>query len=75
MYIPNASLPDIAGGPLVQKIANLLQFTSASTRVVQQVAELAGIGLDLDIVLLVTRIALQDQDLMLGPAFLAYSIH
>lgn len=52
-----------------------MQLAPACTGIVEQVAELTRVRLDLDIVLLVTRVAFQDQDLVLGAALLTQGMH
>lgn len=73
--IPYAALPDIADGPLVEKVGDLLQLAPARAGIVEQVAELAGIWLDVGVVLLELWITLQDQDLVLGATALAHGVH
>lgn len=74
-HVPYPRLPDIAGGALVEKVADLLQLTPPRAGVVQQVAELARIGLDLHVVLVMSRVAVEHQDLVLRPAFLPDCVH
>jgi len=56
---------------LFQKCADLLQLVATRAGVVEQIAQLRGVGLDLLHGLLVFGIALEHQDLMLGSTFLA----
>jgi len=74
-YIPYASLPDVGRGALVQEVSHLLQLTPPCAGIVEQVAQLARVCLDIRIVFLELRIALQHQHLVLRAASLPCSIH
>ena len=74
-YIPISEIVDIVLCPLKQKVADFLKLAPAGAGIVEQVAQLTRVGLDLDIVLLVTRVAFQDQDLVLGAALLTQGMH
>lgn len=52
-----------------------MQLTPAGAGVIQKVAELAGVGLYVYIVLLKLGIALEDQHLVFGAAGLACGVH
>jgi hypothetical protein len=73
--IPYAVLPHISGSALIQKVAHFLQLAPSRTCIIQQVAQFARIRLDICIVLLELRIALQHQDLMLRTAGLPCGVH
>lgn len=73
--VPNAHSPDIAGRLLLQKGANLLNLGPPAGRVVEQIAQLAAVWLDVNCSLGGSRIALEHQDLMLRAAFLLYGVH
>lgn len=73
--IPNPSLPDITRSAFVQEITHLLQLASAGARIIKEVAQLAGIGLDLNVVFVMSRVAVEHQYLMLGPASLPNRVH
>lgn len=72
---PCANLPDVGGGALVQKVADLLQLAPAGARIVQQIAQLGRIGLDVGIVLGELGVALEHQHLMLRATGLPGGIH
>lgn len=73
--VPRANLPDVCRGALVEKVAHLLQLAPSRARIVQQVAQLRRIGLDLSIVLCELGIALEHQHLMLWPTRLPRGVH
>lgn len=73
--VPRANLPDVCRGALVEKVAHLLQLAPSRARIVQQVAQLRRIGLDLSIVLCEFGIALEHQHLMLWPTRLPRGVH
>lgn len=74
-HVPDAHSPDIAGRLLLQKSANLLDLGPSAGRVVEEIAQLAAVGLDINSSLCGSRIALEHQDLMLRAAFLLYGVH
>lgn len=73
--IPNAHAPDIGSRLLLEKGANLLDLGLAACGVEQEVAQLATVRLDIRSPLGGTRIALEHEHLVLGPAFLLYGVH
>lgn len=79
MYRSYPALVDVRGGALFQKTANLCEFLPATRGVVDEIAEFAAIRFGLTRrgcrVLGKLRIALEDQDLMFRPAFLAERVH
>lgn len=75
IYLPYPLVVDITGRLLLEKAANFLDFCAARLAVEQEVAQLARIGLHIDGALNGPRIALEDQDLVLGPAFLLKGVH
>ena len=73
--VPKFQPPHITSSSLLQEQAHFLELAPTCTRIVKQIAELAGIWLDFLDVLLKSWIAFEYQYLVLGPAFLAYSVH
>lgn len=73
--IPDAQAPDITGGPLLEEFADLLDLSLARGGVEEQVAQLGGVGLDIDGALGGSRVALEHQDLVLGATFLLDCMH
>lgn len=73
--IPDATAVDVTGRLLLEKGANLLQLAPASAGIVEQIAELARVWLDLRGILLEARIALENENLVLGPAPVSERIH
>ena len=73
--IPYPSFPHVPGRALVEEVADLLQLGAARAGVVEQVAQLARVGLDLDIVLLELGIALEHQHLVFRATGLACGVH
>lgn len=73
--VPKAQAPDITGCLLLEKSANLLDLGAATGGIVQQVAELAAVRLDVDGALGGPGIALEDQDLVLGATLLLDGVH
>jgi hypothetical protein len=73
--IPNPHAPDIGGSLLLQKGADLLYLGLAAGSVEQEIAELAAVGLDVNGPLCGPGIALEHEDLVLGPAFLLQGVH
>lgn len=59
-YVPDLVLIDITRGLLLQERSDLLQLTSSRACIVEQVAELARIGLDILDILLEPRIAFEN---------------
>ena len=72
---PDAQTPDIAGRLLFQKSANLVNFGPTTAGIEKKVAELATVRLDVDGAFCGPGIALEDEDLVLGSAFLFNSLH
>jgi hypothetical protein len=60
---------------LLMKFADFLQLMPARACVVEQIAQFGGIWLDFLDSLLVFGVALEDQDLVLGTAFLACRVN
>lgn len=75
LIIPDAQAPDIAGCPLLEEAADLLDLGLARGGVEQQVAELGGVGLDVDGTLRGSGVAFEHQDLVLGATFLLECMH
>lgn len=73
--VPNAQPPDITGRLLLEISTNLLDLGLAAGRIVEEIAELAAVGLDVDSSLGRPGIALEHQDLVLGATFLLDGIH
>ena len=73
--VPNSQPPNIAGRLLLKKSTNLLDLGLATGRVVEEIAELAAVGLDVNSSLGGPGIALEDQDLVLGATFLLDGVH
>ena len=73
--VPDAQPPNIAGGLLLKKLADLLNFGTARTRVKQQVTQFTGIGFHVNGSPGGWREALKDKDLMFGATFLLNSVH
>lgn len=73
--VPNAQPPDIAGRLLLEISTNLLNLGLATGRIVEEIAELAAVGLDVNSSLGRPGIALEHQDLVLGATFLLDGIH
>jgi hypothetical protein len=71
MYAPDADIPHVTGGPLFEKVADLLELASSRARIVEEVAQLARVWLQVGVVLLMTRIALEHQDLVFGTTSLS----
>lgn len=68
-------MPDIAGGLLLEELADLLDLCLAGNEVEQQVAQLARVGLHVYGGLVGARVALQHEDLVLGPTLLLDGLH
>lgn len=60
---------------LFKVIADLLQLASSRAGIIQQVAQLTRVRLDLDGIFLMTRVAFENQDLVLWPKLLADCLH
>lgn len=73
--IPDSQAPYIAGRLLLEKCTDLLNLGPAAGGVEKQVAQLAAVGLDVDSAFGDSRIALEDEDLVLGPALLLDGLH
>lgn len=73
--VPNAHSPDIAGRLLLEKSTNFLNLGAAASGVEEQVAQLAAVWLDIDGALCRSRIALENQHLVLGTTFLLDGVH
>lgn len=73
--LPNALMPDIAGGFLLQELADLADLCLPGGGIKEQVAQLARVGLHVDSALSGPGIALEDEDLVLGPTFLLNGMH
>ena len=75
LHVPYALAPDIARCLPLQKGADLLYFATPRRSIVEEIAEFAGIGLHINGALDSSRIAFQDQDLVLRAALLLNSLH
>ena len=64
---PYPKLVHISAGLLLQVRPNFLHLTTSCANIVEEVAEFAGVGLDITHVFLVFGIAFQDQNLMFWP--------
>lgn len=73
--IPDPLVPHIAGGLLLEEAADLLDLCLARRRIEEQVAQLGGVGLDVNSTFRSPGIALEHKDLVLGPAFLLEGLH
>jgi hypothetical protein len=73
--IPYSSPPDIAGCLLLQERSHFLDLASSSRRIVEEVAQLARIGLYVHSSFCRSWIAFQYEDLMLRTAFLSNGVH
>ena len=73
--VPNTQPPNITGGLLLEELADLLDLGPPGAGVEQQVAQFAGIRLHVDGSPGGGREALQDEDLVLGSAFLLDGVH
>lgn len=73
--IPYPLAPHIARRLLLQECANLLDLATPRRGIVQEVAQLAGVGLDINGALDCSRVAFQDQDLVLGATLLLDGLH
>ncbi len=72
---PNSQAPDIAGRLLLEEGADLLDLSPAGGGIVEQVAQLARVGFDIDGSLCGPGVALEDEDLVLGAASLLDGMH
>lgn len=75
MHVAYPASPYVCCSALLQKFGDFLQFASAGADVVEEVAQLARVGLDLDIILLEFGIAFQHQNLVLWATGLACGVH
>ena len=73
--LPNSHTPDIARSFLLQERANLLNLRSSAGSIEKKVAKLTAVRLDVNRPLCGSRIASQDQYLMLRPALFLDSVH
>ena len=73
--LPYPLAVDVTGRLLLEEAADFLDFCAARLAVEQEVAQLARVGLHIDGALDGSRVALEDQDLVLGPAFLLNGVH
>lgn len=72
---PNSQPPHIAGGLFLEKGTNLLNLGTTARGVEEEVAELAAVGLDVNSSLGGPGIALEHENLVLGPTFLLNCVH
>lgn len=71
--LPKSRFSDIACRSLLQECADLLKLTATRAGVVEEVTELARVGLDLCCALLVLGVAAHDQNLVLRLERLCYT--
>lgn len=75
MNVPDAQPPNITGGLLLEEAPDLLNLGPARGGIEEQVAQLGGVGLDINGALGGPRVALEHEDLVLWTAFLLDSLH
>lgn len=72
---PNALMIDIAGSLLLEEFSDLADLCLARSGIEEEVAQLARVGLNVDGALGDPWVALEDEDLVLGPTFLLEGMH
>lgn len=75
LNLPNALMPDIAGRLLFEELADFTDLCLARGSVEEQIAQLARVGLYVNGALGGPWVALEDEDLVLGPTFLLDCVH